>query len=119
MISAAIKRLYSPEVRDLAAYIPAEASNFGFLLQVIAGPAGEAGEESFDVMVCTPNWLSDKLGSDGTLLGRHHLLINHYDYPSLERFIADYCSNCRGETWSEVAEQLGRLGKWEFEDYRS
>jgi hypothetical protein len=43
--------------------------------------------------------------------------VKEYDFPALKSFVEGYCLNCSGETWQEVAEKLGRLGKWEFEDY--
>jgi hypothetical protein len=118
MISAELKRVHSPDVVDLAAYQPTEEEMFGFLLQLIAGPSGEDGEESFDVTVCTPAWLQRNLGRTDIVMGRHYLFVRRYDYQGLMRFLVDYCQNCRGDSWSEVAEQLGRIGKWEFEDYR-
>jgi hypothetical protein len=27
-------------------------------------------------------------------------------------------ANCEGDTWQQVALKVGRLGHWEFEDYR-
>jgi hypothetical protein len=118
MISAQLRRLHSPDVPDLAAYAPTDGHSFGFLLQIIAGPSAEDGEESFDVTVCTPSWLSEKLGPMDILIGRHFLIVHRYDYQRLEQFLIDYCEKCRADSWAEVAEQLGRLGKWEFEDYR-
>lgn len=64
--------LHSPDFADLAAFQP-EASSFGFLVQVIAGPNDHEGEESFDVIVCSPTWLSEQ---DVPLIGRHHLIVN-------------------------------------------
>jgi hypothetical protein len=33
--------------------------------------------------------------------------------------INQYCESCAGETWDEIAGKVGRLGRWEFEDYVS
>ncbi len=118
MTSAQIKRLHSPDIPDLPAYEPTDPERFGFLLQIIAGPAGEDGEESFDVTVCTPSWIQENLGPTDILIGRHHLIVRRYDYQGLMRFLGDYCQKCRGNSWADIAERLGRIGKWEFEDYR-
>ena len=117
MIQAEVKRLHSPDVYDLATYVPDDPENFGFLLQVMVGSAGADGEDSFDVIVCTPHWLSDRLLPTKIMLGRHHLLVKQYDYTRLLQFLISFASGCRGATWEEVALRLGRLGKWEFEDY--
>ena len=118
MMTAQIKRLHSPDVYDLVTYVPSPGDKFGFLLQMIVGPDGEDSEESFDLTVCTPSWLAEKLGPSELLIGRHYLLIHRYEYPRLKRFLMDYCAKCEGQSWTEVAEKLGRIGKWEFEDYR-
>jgi hypothetical protein len=115
---AEIKRLHSPDVALLTTYVPEDAGDFGFLLQIMAGPVGTDGEESFDVVVCTARWIGHHLGSEGVLVGRHYLVVDSYDYRSLEGFLRRYVDQCSGHTWEEVAIRLGRLGKWEFEDYR-
>ena len=115
---AEIRRLHSPDVPNLMTYLPEDAGDFGFLLQIIAGPVGSAGEESFDVVVCTAGWISHHLGPEGILAGRHHLVVDTYDYGKLKGFLQRYVEQCSGSSWEEVAIRLGRLGKWEFEDYR-
>ncbi len=81
------------------------------------GPGGHRGEESFDVVVCSPKWLLDRYGKEDVILGRHHVFMLEYDYERLKRTIEDFCRDCEAPTWKELALELGRLGKWEFEDY--
>jgi hypothetical protein len=115
---AKLKRLHSPDIEDLASYVSNPRDNFGFLLQIMAGPQGGEGEESFDVFVCTPEWLKQNRSQTGIIVGRHYLIVFEYNYNRLLSFLDEYCSQCSGQTWQEVAQQLGRLGKWEFEDYK-
>ena len=82
------------------------------------GPKGLEGEESFDIQVCTPKWLSEHHEGTDILLGRHHLIMFEYSYERLVDYISAFCSECSGQTWQEVAAKLSRLGRWEFEDYR-
>jgi len=114
-----IKYLHSPDVDDLKNYHPAVADEFSFLLQIIAGPEGQEGEESFDVIVCSPKALRQSLGEEKILIGRHHLITNNYDYARLVTFIREQCERCTGKDWNEVAGKLARIGQWEFEDYVS
>ncbi|MHB8793345.1 MAG: Imm8 family immunity protein [Thermoleophilia bacterium] len=51
-------------------------------------------------------------------MGRHYLIMLNYNLERLKNFIVSYVESCTGDTWQEVAEKLGRLGKWEFEDYQ-
>ena len=115
---AELKRLHSPDVENVASYVPDRGGDFGFLLQVMAGPQGSEGEESFDVFVCTPDWLRRNRSGTDIIIGRHNLIVFEYNYQRLHSFLSEYCSKCSGATWQDVAEQLSRLGKWEFEDYK-
>ncbi len=117
-MTAELKRLHSPDVYDLKGFVPEIGDNFGFLLQAMIGPRGMEGEESFDMQVCTPRWLSEHHDRSDILIGRHHLIVFEYDYDRLVDLIAKLCGECSGETWQEIALRLGRIGKWEFEDYR-
>jgi hypothetical protein len=118
VIRVEVKRLHSPDVHDLATYVPDDPENFGILVQVMAGPAGGEGEESFDMVVCTPDWLRNQLGPTDIKMGRHYLLVKQYDFAALARFVKNFAAECSGATWHEAALRLARLGKWEFEDYR-
>jgi hypothetical protein len=78
--------------------------------------AGE-GEESFDIVVCTSRWLGRQVEIKRIVEGRHHLFVRKFDLVQLHAFLHGYGVRCVGTTWSEVAERLARLGRWEFEDY--
>jgi len=116
-VKAEVRRFHSPDILSLEEYQPEDPEIFGFLLQVLAGPDDGPGEESFDVVVCSPRWLASDLGDGGMRWGRHYLLVGRYDWPSLKQFVTAHFEAVEGDTWREVAEQLGRFGRWEFEDY--
>ena len=117
-MKAEIKNVHSFDIDDLERYRPDNAGSFSFHLRVIAGPQGETGEESFDLRVCTPQWLLDNHHKDDVIIGRHYLIVMEYNYERILKIITDFCATCEGPTWTEVAQKLGRLGHWEFEDYR-
>lgn len=113
-----LRRLHSPDVADLSGYHPERPDDFGFLLQILVGPEGGEGEESFDVVVCTPKWLEGQHGPSDVVSGRHHLIVFEYDYDRLAREIERVCESAEGQSWREVALKLSRFAHWEFEDYR-
>lgn len=118
IVQATLKRLHSPDVDDLETIVPTEPDRFGILIQAMFGPEGLDGEESFDVLVCTPRWLADEVKRVGTLIGRHHLIVDAFDLAQLRAFLEGYARSSSGRTWQEVAAKLARIGRWEFEDYK-
>lgn len=117
-IKPVLKRLHSPDVFDLELFAPADPTCFSFLLQAMFGPEGSEGEESFDILVCTPRWLSAEVERNSIVDGRHHLIVSKFDLVQMRSFLSEYARSCDGKTWREVAAKLSRLGRWEFEDYK-
>lgn len=114
---AELKRIHSPDIEDLLQFSPDDPERFSFLLQAIVGPLHKEGEESFDIEVCTPEWLSENHEKNDIVFGRHLLIVFDYNYERIVNKIKSYVEKCEGDTWDKIAEQIGRIGKWEFEDY--
>jgi hypothetical protein len=101
--------------------LPADPEGFSLLARMMVGPADTPGEESFDVSVCTPEWLRKTCRQAGGIYdARHHLIVDFekFDQQALRAWLAAKVQEIEGGTWSEIATRLGRLGYWEFEDYR-
>jgi hypothetical protein len=81
------------------------------------GLKGEAGENRFDFSVCTPRWLQEALADGTVLLGSHYLFVDHYVYEWIWGAIERRCNLANGSSWIEVANQLKKYGRWEFDDY--
>jgi hypothetical protein len=113
-VRAQLRSLFSPDADPLDQFAP--EGPFGILVMAMIGPADARGQESFDFMLCIPDWFASSMGDIAD--GRHHVFVKEFDYSRLKGFVENYCARCHGTSWREVGEKLGRLGKWEFEDYR-
>src|SRR5215475_13595685 len=113
-VRAALRFLHSTDADPLRDFCP--DGPFGIPVQAIIGPANGPGEESFDFMLCTPEWFGTNM-QDDIMIGRHYLFVKEFSYWRLEKFVRDYCTRCDGNSWQEVAEKLSRLGHWEFDGY--
>ena len=96
-----LKRLHSPDVFDLDTYSPEEESCFGFLLQAMFRPEDGEGEESFDMMVCTPKWLARdwhqrKLSVGDTILWSMNIICR-----AIRSFLSAFGRKCEGSTWKD------------------
>jgi hypothetical protein len=100
--------------------LPAEPDAFAFVVRLYVGPSDGPGEESFDLTVCSPEWLATQSRDEGFIDGRHHVIINvdQFDQRHLQRWLEQRVTSVEATTWPEVGERLARLGYWEFEDYR-
>jgi len=65
-----LKSLFSPDADPIDQFMP--DGPFGILIMAMIGPADSLGEESFDFMLCTPDWFASHMKSD-IVEGRHYL----------------------------------------------
>ena len=113
-MKAIVKRIHSPDIEDIFQYRP--NGPFSVLVQFLIGPENEEGEESFDVTVCSPSWLQDQPGI--ILSGADSLIMKEFDPGALVEYVRCTIGRLRGKSWSEIARQIDRIGKWEFRDYQ-
>ena len=76
----------------------------------MVGPGNAEGEESFAVTLCTPGWLEVQASREGIVDCRHHVVVTDYDFGRMEQYFKRRVAACQGDTWTEVAAQVGRLG---------
>jgi hypothetical protein len=101
--------------------LSADPAEFSLLARMMVGEPDTPGQESFDVTVCTPEWLAEACRRDGGVYNpRHHLVVDfdQFDARALRAWLASRVQEIQAETWAEVGQRLGRLGYWEFGDYR-
>ncbi|SRR5258706_13558131 len=102
---------------DFADFCPDDLENFACKLQLLVGPHHHDVRESFDLMLCTPKWLIENHAPDDVVVGRHMLIVFEFGYERIVSYLRAYVARCTGNSWQQVAEKVGRLGRWEFEDY--
>ena len=116
---AQIKYFIGMDGDDPAEFVSPTPETDGYWLRMIIGPYGSPGEESFDLLICTPTWLAAEVEKNGPQIGRHHLVVANLDLPRAMSFLREQVEGrLSGETWHELAEKIARIGHWEFEDYQ-
>jgi len=114
-VRADLRVIMSVDVDDVSSYRP-DKEVWAIGLRFIAGPADGPGEESFDLTVCSVAWIAARIRENDIFDPRHCLIANGFNWPLLSSYIESRVRTCEGPSWDEVAAQLGRLGRWEFED---
>lgn len=112
---AVIRRFHSPDLHDLDRDVPADPRRFAILVQVMVGPDDGPGEESFDVTVCTPQWVSDEAARRGVVHLRDHVVVDRWDWPVIRARLTAIFGQATGDDWDGIATGLSRWGRWEFE----
>lgn len=112
--------LRSIDLQPEPALLPPDVKEFCLLARLYIGLADGPGEESSDVTVCSPEWLAERCRKDGFFDARHHLVVDvaRFDQRGLRAWLEKRVQAVSGDDWAAVGEKLGRLGFWEFEDYR-
>jgi hypothetical protein len=119
VVRADLKRMYSIELPvSLEKHCPADPENFGLSIRLEVGLVGSDATDLFDLFVCTPYWIKERLAQEGAAWGRHTLLIPKYDYDLIVQAITKRTDACQGKDWPEIANKLARFTAWEFEDYQ-
>ena len=65
---AQLHSIHSSDVDELDGWIPASA-DFAVPVRLIVGPTPGSGEESFDVVICSVEWLAGQVAHDGIVDG--------------------------------------------------
>jgi hypothetical protein len=110
--------VWTIEENDLESVTPIEPPYAGQWIRVLAGPDDGPGEETFDLLVCTPAWLANEVSYNVAIVGRHHLIVENWDAARVRAIVTDLFTREEGKDWHELALRLSRLGHWEFEDYQ-
>ena len=111
--------VWTIEHDDLETVVPPDPTFVAQWVRVMAGPQDGRGEESFDLLVCTPAWLAEEVARNPVIVGRHHLIVEGWNAARIRQTLTDLFTREEGDDWAELAVRLGRLGHWEFEDYRA
>ena len=108
---------FQPEPSTLSG----DPAEFSFVARLVIGPSDAPGEESFDVTVCTPEWLSAASRRAGGIYdARHHVVVNldEFNQRALREWLTSRVHDAEADNWPQFGQLLGRLGQWEFEDYQ-
>lgn len=113
---AKVRYFHSPDV-DLDEFSPVAGEPFLVLIEVIAGSAEGTGEESFGVEVCNIEWLQQRLRDQPEVELTQTLLVARWDYEEISGYLKRRIEDIEGRDWEQLGLRIGKIGKWEFEDY--
>jgi hypothetical protein len=85
-------------------------------IEASIGLKDEEGDELFSFLVCTPGGLTKRLEEKQLpISGRFHIVVQRFHLRTITEFIQRICIEAEGDCWEEIAKQISRYGKSEFE----
>ena len=102
---------------DLSSYEPEDKQVFMFTLLLSIGVKGQEGADFFEVDVVSPGYL-EQLNRPPFFI-RHTILAINYDVPTVVALITKYVDGLEEESWEKLVNKIGRMARWEYEDYRA
>jgi hypothetical protein len=107
----AVPRRAPPDPRTL----PGDPAGFVFGVQLLIGPADGPGEESFELTVCSPEWLAERCKSGEPVNGLHHVIagLDTYDERVPQDWLEARVLAVEAATWAGIASQLRFPGGWD------
>ncbi|WP_124642986.1 Imm8 family immunity protein [Amniculibacterium aquaticum] len=114
---AEIKNFYSNDIDLHLSNYNLDNDNFGIWARIIVGERNGIGEESFDIFICTPQWLKENIKNDDAIFGYHYMIVNKFDYLKIYNKLEEYVNNIDEKDWKSIANKISFIGKWEFDGY--
>ncbi len=112
-IKAELRGLYSAEM-DLGRQFPPDPECFGLRIDAEIGPSDALGADRFTIIVCTPRWLSERLGKVGHKWGAGLLIVPSWNPEVVRLAVKSMCERTRGPDWQAIVRQLEKYAEWEF-----
>ncbi|CZF87030.1 Imm8 family immunity protein [Grimontia marina] len=105
---------------------PDNADFFSLWLTVTVGVNGEEGSSSYQLHICTPDWIRYAVENeleDHFLWGRHMLIVDKFDAEkieiAIEKKLKEISSQFSNDSQSELLKKVSRYAYWEYEDYET
>ena len=107
-----------PEIRHIHSSnleppnLPDDPTDCEIAFQAFIGPNGGEAEEAFNFSVITPARLARE---PEPRWGRGALVIPAFDWTAVVQAVAKFLASCARPTWDEVAIELNKELRWEFD----
>lgn len=111
---AQVRSIHFPDLTIDESFDPANTVQ---LAEIEVGPSSGEGADIYQITVCTVTALAEMLEKQRFLTGRHWLFVREFGTTEVSAIIRRVIGDVEGHNWHHLAEQIGRIGHWEYEDY--
>jgi hypothetical protein len=116
-----VRSLHSPEVDDLARWVPDDPQDVLFLVQLEIGQEANGSADLFQIVVATPRGLERyrRARTNPIIFDRGLLVMSVYSRDRFRDWLTRTLARCDAGCWAESVQLLRRFFLWEYDDYRT
>jgi hypothetical protein len=87
---------------------PPDDAPWSIFVELLVGPSGTEGEESFGVTICNGAWLDGQARAEGVAIGRHHMVMASFDWTASDGLaMSDLGPRLEAAGWRVSHDELG------------
>ena len=114
MVYPELRDILSPDLAPPA--LPEDPLDCAVPFHALIGPRGGEGTEAFAFTAVTPAYLGHSVGPTW---GRGYLILQVFSWQTVTHALALLLAHSARPTWEEVAGELNKELRWEFDNYRA
>jgi hypothetical protein len=118
-VRAVIRRYFYSDNDDLSVYEADAPQVFGYNLTFAIGVEDSEGEDFFEVLVASAEYLAQRYTDQDASFLRHVIIAADHNVPVAVNLMTNYLSSLDEDSWEKLAAKINRVARWEFEDYES
>ncbi len=118
-MSLTVRSLHSPDVENLAKWVPDDPQDVLLLVEVEIGQGPAEGADLFQVVVATPRGLDRyRRTRPNPIVFDHGLLVmSAYSCERFRDWLTRTIARCDAGEWAGSVQLLRRFFLWEYDDY--
>lgn len=93
-----------------------EYDDFWITIEFDIGPTEGMGADVFTFNVTSPKRLGKIVALGEVESGRGLLIMNDYNFEKVTKLVSDLLKGIQQNTWSEVAMNIAKYARWEYDD---
>jgi len=119
-MSLTVRSLHSPDVDDLARWVPDDPQDVLLLVELEIGQGPGSGADLFQIVVATPRGLDRyrRVRPNPIVFDRGLLVMSAYSCGRFREWLARTVARCDAGNWAESVQLLRRFFSWQYDDYR-
>ena len=117
MIVPKIIDYHSADIDEIWNWDPSPSQEIFVNVEFVIGAGESEAGDTFQAMIVNTSALQKRATGKTILDLRGYLLVQEFNWNNILTYVEKIATDCKGETWEEVAHKLSKRLLWEYEDH--